>query len=174
MRPFAGLALAALLGVGATPAGDPGYALSVGEHAALRLAGVPGRLLLVPFCDCERVSRGTIWFDDHGTGTRHVLLTVFSDSNPDRPNGQCGAGEEGTLLWLKVKPPYRVLDSQAFLVASCWHTVEEAASPKTATAPLAWRFKTVANDGVSRDYVVTFDRQAPGLGLHAHYTFEPW
>jgi hypothetical protein len=99
---------------------------------------------------------------------------LTSDSNPASPSGRCGAGEETSLVWLKLGLRLQVLDSQTFLIASCWQTVETAASPSTAAAPLEWRFNTVANDGVSRDYVVTFDRQDPGHGLHAHYTFGPW
>ena len=175
MSPIAGLVLTAFVTLGALPAAsDRGYDVRLGSHAALTLPGAPGRVDLIPFCECGRVTKIATWFDDHAAGTRYLLLELSNDSNPDRPNGQCGAGEETRLVWLKLKPPYRVLDSRSFLIASCWQTVEVSASPASATAALEWRFQATANDGVERNYVVTFDRQAPERGLRAHYAFSPW
>jgi hypothetical protein len=175
MIPIAGIVLATLATLGAVPSpGARDYHARLGSHAGLTLPGVAGRLDLMPYCDCAGVTKIRTWFDSRTVGRRYLLLELSSDSNPDRPDGQCGAGEETMLVWLAVQPPYRVVDSQAFLSESCRQTVERSSAPASATAPLEWRFVATANDGVERDYLVTFDRLAPERGLRAHYTFSPW
>lgn len=49
----------------------------------------------------------------------YLVFTISAISHPDNPQGNCGAGEETTLIWLKLNKQLIVEAQQSQLIDSC-------------------------------------------------------
>ena len=110
----------------------------------------------------------------------YLLLDIKGGSRgPEQFNSQCGIGEERGLVWLKLDAGWQKVDSQSFVIESCWDSaslVEEGA-PITFNGP-----DLVARGTTNRDprkentienrewmkYEVSYSLKHPENGLHVN------
>lgn len=93
----------------------------------------------------------------------HRYLTVYV-SGPSRQasaaDKYCGAGTEGSLLWLMLDSRWRLLRSQAALVESCFESAEGAYEVNGARLTARWN-----NFHLNKSFTMSYDSAQPSAGM---------
>lgn len=93
-------------------------------------------------------------------GLSYVLLDIDA---PSRRNGgarQCGAGQERSLIWLRLKR-WRLLEIQSVRYESCWFSIDYAQPERRGTLYTI----SFSDFRAMKDKTVTYDRAHPERGL---------
>ncbi len=93
-------------------------------------------------------------------GLTYALLDIDGPSNRAGGSNQCGAGQESSLVWLRLKR-WRLLEIQSVKYESCWSSITYAV-PARRGALYTISFSDFT---AMKDKTVTFDRAHPELGL---------
>ena len=89
-------------------------------------------------------------------GFVYLLLDVDGPSKLPRDNHECGAGNESNLVWLKLDPEWKLLDSKNFRYDSCWASISAIDLPR-------WEGNTLTV--TTENKVVTYSYKRPEEGL---------
>jgi hypothetical protein len=68
----------------------------------------------------------------------YLLFDIKGDSRgPEEAEYECGRGEERNLIWMKVDAVWQKVDSQTFVIESCWDnaTLQDEGAPLTFSGP---------------------------------------
>lgn len=68
----------------------------------------------------------------------YLLFDITGDSRgPEEANAECGRGEERNLVWMKLDAAWQKVDSQTFVIESCWDnaTLQDEGAPVTFSGP---------------------------------------
>ncbi|HKW66601.1 MAG TPA: hypothetical protein VJP04_04890 [Terriglobales bacterium] len=96
---------------------------------------------------------------------------------PDDADKMCGAGEERSLIWMKLDSAWKKVESQNFVIESCWDTatLEDEGAPLSFNGPELVARGTTTRDPRKADtienrkwmrYEVTYSLTHPEDGLH--------
>ncbi|QBB72191.1 hypothetical protein ELE36_18480 [Pseudolysobacter antarcticus] len=104
----------------------------------------------------------------HGAD-RYLLIEHSYISNQRNPNGHCGAGLEGYLVWLHVRDS-GVIAAQSAHILSCWEDIEgggsSVCSPQSCTFEyFRSTYDPQAQHANTTSYRAAFDFNAPEKGL---------
>lgn len=89
----------------------------------------------------------------------YLVLQVDGPTTSGHGSGQCGAGFETNLVWLKVYAP-AIVDSQSILIGSCAYNIEAAEMPTSKKIAV-----TYGSYGEKREYVLSYDEKEPMIGF---------
>jgi hypothetical protein len=107
----------------------------------------------------------------------YLLFDISGQSRgPEDAQSYCGKGEERSLVWMKLDHDWNKIDSQHFVVESCWDTasLEEEGSPITFIGPDLVARGTTTRDPQKEDtadnrkwmkYEVRYSIKQPENGL---------
>jgi len=108
------------------------------------------------------------------------MYLLFDLTGPSRgqeeANSQCGAGVERSLIWVKLNTVWQKVDSQNFVIESCWDTayLKDEGAPITFSGPdLVARGRTYRDPKTEntstnyreRRYEVSYSLKHPESGL---------
>lgn len=68
----------------------------------------------------------------------YLLFDISGQSRgPEDAQSYCGAGEERSLIWMKLDSDWKRVDSRSFVIESCWDTasLEDEGAPLTFNGP---------------------------------------
>ena len=68
----------------------------------------------------------------------YLLFDITGDSRgPEEADSHCGTGEERNLIWMKLNAVWQKVDSQTFVIESCWDsaTLQDEGAPVTFIGP---------------------------------------
>lgn len=98
----------------------------------------------------------------------YILLQVSGPSRPWSPQGQCGAGFEINLVWLRVIGN-QIQGINADWVQSCWEGTQDDAEYSTNDDLMVWKVNYYIHrpnqDSAYRKKIITYDLAHPGRGL---------
>jgi hypothetical protein len=95
----------------------------------------------------------------------YLLFDVKGQSRtshtPEEASTQCGVGEERSLIWMKLDAGWRKVDSQSFVIESCWDTatLEDEGAPITFNGPDLVARGTTARDPKLENTIENYKRR---------------
>jgi len=105
-------------------AGDAGD-LSVNVANGEMLLSYKGRSVSVGVeVGAEKDSIANILFRAIKNNRFYLVIDYERPSNPDSPDGMCGAGSEATLVWISAAEDLSTINKSAVLYDSCYKSID--------------------------------------------------
>ena len=101
-------------------------------------------------------------FLTRGGGFIYLLLDVCGPSKLRPDEHQCGAGEECSLIWLKLDEAWRERDAKSVRYESCWQPITSYDGMKVSGRTMSLEYDDLRDN---TQHELTYDADKPEAGL---------
>jgi len=157
---FRGLLISILMAMSAPCMSGSGDIEVVVSNGAAHLHYWGDEMDLTPFGNSPAVDEAKILFVKSKDHLSYVVIEINGSSTVHGGSGHCGAGREGSLVWIKLRPS-RVMDVSSVLLDSCGYSIEQISDHATNSA-LEIRYNSYGED---KRFVLKYDNDAPERGF---------
>jgi hypothetical protein len=143
------------------PAKDVNLTVS-GKSAYLTFKDFEGlKVDLKAFAGAAVITDAEILFSTRSGDISYVVLTLSGPTRAVRGGGNCGAGEESNLVWVKASHT-DILDVRSMRYDSCAFSISVVSDPIPTAKGVTAEYESYSE---GRTYTIWYDASAPDRGL---------
>ena len=133
-----------------------------GRQIILTYRGRDHKLDVGEQIDAARLTDVALLFNSRREPYTYLVVDACGSSKLKSDDRHCGAGTECNLLWIKVNPEWRIVDSKSVRYESCWQPITSSEGYKISGSNLEMVYEDLRQ---KVSYRITYNAEQPERGF---------